>query len=117
MPGMETEAFYTTAAQVLPTLLIALTVEIGFILGVRSRDRQDPRWKDWAESSMFKWFAGSFALGAVFLVGEVLAFLAIGFRWFNGWTFTGIGVCLLVMAVSIVLIVVIRINEVLPPNE
>ncbi|MFB4284877.1 hypothetical protein ACBJ59_57085 [Nonomuraea sp. MTCD27] len=109
---MGTESFYVTAAQVLPTLMIALAVESGFILRSLQRNlmemkRESPATQD-ARESVRMMFGFAVVFAVVFAVGEVLAFLAIGFRWFNGWTFFVIGACLVVMILGVVLVPLFR---------
>lgn len=121
---MGTEAFYATAAQVLPTLLIALIIEVGVMLQGRMRDIQDlktthgadedelpppqRRLWDWLWNSVDRWLWMGMGLAASFFVGEVLALLALGFRWFNPWTFFGIGGSMLVMCMAAVAIPIYR---------
>ncbi|MEV6154942.1 hypothetical protein AB0L53_31835 [Nonomuraea sp. NPDC052129] len=101
---MGTEAFYTTAAQVLPTLLIALAVEVGFLLQIFFGEKKKPGRARAAAGEIAKWGGGFMILGRIFLFGEVLALAAIAFRWFNGWTFAGVGLCLLIMLGAVVYI-------------
>ncbi|WP_188197266.1 hypothetical protein [Nonomuraea sp. SYSU D8015] len=111
---MGSEAFYTTAAQVLPTLLIALAVEAGFMMQAAQRSAR--KWEKKGDEAQAEegrlqftfWVRTATGVGVVFLVGEVWAFLAIGFRWFNVWSFTGIGICLLLMILAVVLVPLFR---------
>jgi hypothetical protein len=115
---MGTEAFYTTAAQVLPTILIALMLEIGLMLQMRGRQYGkltsekydellrggypppasypgDPEWDiEAARRSLNMWGFTAFGVGVVFLVGEGLSLLALAFHWFNAWTFWPLIVCM-----------------------
>ncbi|MEV6033593.1 hypothetical protein AB0L65_20730 [Nonomuraea sp. NPDC052116] len=101
---MGTEAFYTTVAQVLPTLLIALAVEVGFLLQMLFKEKKRPGRAEMAAGEIAKWGGGFMILGRIFLFGEVLSLAAIAFRWFNGWTFAAVGLCLLVMLGAVVYI-------------
>ncbi|WP_113705471.1 hypothetical protein [Nonomuraea lactucae] len=120
---MASEEFYVTAAQVLPTLLIALSVEIGFILqrllrrGIRHLDAyEETRFED-VMGSVARWFTVNLVLGCAFLVGEVLAFLSIGFRWFNSWTCALIGLCVLTMTVGVVVVPLVSAVRVYTAKE
>jgi ABC-type Fe3+-siderophore transport system permease subunit len=112
---MGTEAFYATAAQVMPTILIALAVEVGFILQFLRRHVDQVAKEGFADLARYdkeglhNLYGISTVLGVAFLVGEVLAFLVLGFRWFNGWTFIPISVCLLAMIVGAFLIPLTRL--------
>ncbi|WP_431922237.1 hypothetical protein [Nonomuraea jabiensis] len=112
--GMGSESFYTTAAQVLPTLLIALSVEAGFMMQATHRAMR--KWREkgdetQAEEGRFLftfWVRTATGVSATFLIGEVWAFLAISFRWFNVWSFAGVGTCLLLMSLAVVLVPLFR---------
>lgn len=112
---MGTEAFYTTAGQVLPTILIALTVELGFLLQWLRRlaaEQREYRIEDHArrnEALVWRLLVLSAVLGFTFFVGEVFAFLALGFRWYNIWTFVPIGICMLVMVGGAFLVPLMRL--------
>ncbi|YCK38187.1 hypothetical protein ACNF49_30305 [Actinomadura sp. ATCC 39365] len=127
---MASEAFYTTAAQVLPTLLIALSIEIGVIsrpyaeaakaaqaLAEQVRQQGIPSvWtpeqlrtlqagadgRAYGRSAL--WVRWAFLFGLVFLAGETAARLAVGYHWFNPWTFytTGASAVLLMLATAII---------------
>ncbi|WP_433443716.1 hypothetical protein [Nonomuraea sp. CA-141351] len=111
---MGTEAFYTTAAQVLPTILIALTVELGFFIQseqayvsrLREAEGSAPDWR--GDPGLTSLFRATLGLGATFLVGEAAALLAIAFRWFNGWTFFLIAFSLLIMMVGAIVVPILR---------
>lgn len=103
---MESEAFYATGAQVLPTLLIAVMVES--LLVTRSYARWSKSTGE-ARGCAATGCGYAFILGFTFVVGESLAFLALGFRWFNGWTFFGVGASLVVMGLAAVAIPLLRI--------
>jgi len=104
---MGTEAFYATAAQVMPTLLIALIVEIGFtVQKLREISKQAETDNDASlvtavGTRLNAWFGLSAILLAGFVVGEVTAILAVGFHWFNGWTFGLAGVSTLITIVGV----------------
>ncbi|MEU4332418.1 hypothetical protein [Nonomuraea dietziae] len=130
--SMGTEAFYTTAAQVLPTLLIAVTLEVSLVFQARMRvverinesapaglvehykwfaqlpPMQQSAWR-WALASSTRWVWAAALLGLVFLVGEVLALLALGFRWFTPLTFFGTGSSLLILILTVVWVPVQRL--------
>ncbi|MGW4412493.1 hypothetical protein ACWEJ6_51460 [Nonomuraea sp. NPDC004702] len=116
---MGTEAFYATAAQVLPTLLIALVIEVGMMLQSRMRIIRDlkasegdtGRLWDWHWNSVDRWLWMGMGLAATFFIGEVLALLALGFQWFSPWTFFGIGGSMLVMCLAAVGIPIFRMLE------
>jgi hypothetical protein len=111
---MGSETFFATAAQALPTLLIALSVELGFIGRVfqrewdRAYDERDDLGFDEGAFLMRRWRRWMAVIGCAFVVGEVLAFLAMGFRWFNVWTLVPISFCLLVMIAMVIYIPLIR---------
>ncbi|MEU7829207.1 MULTISPECIES: hypothetical protein [unclassified Nonomuraea] len=123
---MGTEAFYTTAAQVLPTMLIALSVELLLLTQGRVRE-----WKEkvakWDKEKVSKrgpmpFEGGDAALGpfwiyvllaVVFVVGEVAAFLAIGAGWRNAGTFWTVGSCLLIMIVGAAGVPIARLDAAL----
>ncbi|MGR6915398.1 hypothetical protein ACU635_14230 [[Actinomadura] parvosata] len=98
-------------------MLIALMVEFGFIMQAISNasrgmeSEEDREYAVWEYQLVEQIAVG---LGAVFLVGEVLALLSIGFRWFNFWTFLLIGLCMLILLVAAVLIPLIRISGTSP---
>ncbi|MFI7446677.1 hypothetical protein ACIBQX_04180 [Nonomuraea sp. NPDC049714] len=122
---MGTEAFYTTAAQVIPTILIALAVEFGLILRqlgrelerARNRDAEGPkaapfvRNTETIEKDTDQILTISMGMGVVFAVGEVSALLALAFRWFNGWTFAGVSICLVVMIAAAAFIPIVRLHD------
>ncbi|MEV0379783.1 hypothetical protein [Nonomuraea sp. NPDC050643] len=145
---MGTEAFYATAAQVLPTVLIALVIEIGTILRAKqaaydalSTQMGDPPPFEWIgllppeemreyqkdpkayaakvhhnnmdrlTTSIEGWNDLAKLIAGVFIVGEALAFAAIGYRWFNFWSFFGIAACLLALCVAAVLIPLFRLER------
>ncbi|MEV4107090.1 hypothetical protein [Nonomuraea sp. NPDC049695] len=115
---MGSETFYATAAQVLPTLMIALVIEFGAIFRIAKEATKhfgeevgggsEPQWTDADLVTGLKIALGA---AAVFLIGEVLALLALGFRWFNVWTFSLVGICLLVLIITVVWIPLIRLLE------
>ncbi|WP_433443718.1 hypothetical protein [Nonomuraea sp. CA-141351] len=112
---MGTEAFYGTAAQIMPALLIALIVEIGFTLQkLREISKQaeidnDASLVAAVGTRLNAWFGLSAVLVAAFVVGEVTAVLAVGFHWFNGWTFGLAGVSTLIMIVGVGVIPLARL--------
>lgn len=120
--GVGTEAFYATAAQVIPTMLIALAVEFGLILRQLGRELERARDRD-PEVSRFardpetirkdteQILMVIMGMGVVFAVGEGSALLALAFHWFNGWTFAGVSICLLVMISAAVFIPIIRLHD------
>ncbi|MGW2215808.1 hypothetical protein ACWCSD_12540 [Nonomuraea sp. NPDC001684] len=139
---MASEAFYTTAAQVLPTLLIALSLEIGMIsrpyaeaakaaqaLGERVRQQGIPSvWtpeqlralqagadgRSYSRSVL--WVRWAFLLGLVFLAGETAALLAVGYHWFNPWTFYTTGASAGFMMLATAIIPLVRLSSDLFPE-
>ncbi|WP_431928598.1 hypothetical protein [Nonomuraea jabiensis] len=132
---MGTEAFYTTAAQVLPTILIALMVEIGLMLQMRGRrygelyrEKYDALLRGHAPPTSFpgdpnfdiesagrslnRWGFISMAVGVAFLIGEGLSLSALAFRWFTAWTFWPLVVSMGVMIVAAVCIPFVRQTQV-----
>jgi hypothetical protein len=117
------EAFYATATQVLPTILIALAVEIGFMMRIRLREQEVGIQRSmegkpsqggdfaWYEASMARWGLTAVGVGAAFLVGEMAAILALAFRWFNAWTFVPVVVCQLAVIVALAVVALIRLND------
>jgi hypothetical protein len=57
---------------------------------------------------LMKWLFASGVIGIVFLLGETLTILALGFRWFNAWTFAPITLCLVLMCLAVVAMPIIR---------
>ncbi|MEU4574657.1 hypothetical protein [Nonomuraea sp. NPDC023979] len=117
---MGTDAFYATAAQVMPTLLIALVVEVGYLMRTTGRAVSELRRhleeehrreagsgaygyiaqpNHPAEIAWLRWGLTSITVFWTFTIGEVLAVLALGFRWFNAWTFFPILICMFVLIV------------------
>lgn len=118
---MGTETFYATAAQVLPTLLIALSVEIAFVIQARFRqvealhrrsmENEEPNYDKnlrTLRQSVEGWFRAAVVLASAFLIGELLAFFALGFSWFNALTFIGVSASFLVMTVAVLLVPLFR---------
>ncbi|MEU6778583.1 hypothetical protein ABZ912_05220 [Nonomuraea angiospora] len=125
---MGSEAFYTTAAQVLPTILIALTVEIGLLgrawriearavfsrlVEQRQGEMISPESPEFrrvlaALTARDRWRLTFAGVGVAFVVGEALSILALGFRWFNAWTFWPVMVCLAAMVVAAALLPFVR---------
>ncbi|MBB5781793.1 hypothetical protein [Nonomuraea jabiensis] len=115
---MATEAFYSTASQVLPTILIALSVEIGFMRQKKSADaatyydisqrqvqsRVDPRsageWSRQLSQSVRRLHLAFEWLCVTFVVGELTAVLSVAFGWFNAWTLGLVVACAVVMIVA-----------------
>lgn len=122
---MGTEAFYATAAQVLPTLLIALSVEIAFVMQARFRQveelhrnaREDEeaaylRSLRSLRESVAGWFAATVVLAGTFLLGEMLAFFALGFRWFTVVAFVGVALSVVMMSVAVLVVPLLRFLDV-----
>lgn len=122
---MGTEAFYATAAQVLPTLLIALSVEIAFVMQARFRqvealhrseqEGREPAYDRKLQSlseSVVGWFRAAVVLAGAFLVGELLAFFALGFRWFNVVAFVGVALSVVMMSVAVLVVPLLRFLDV-----
>ncbi|SDL37557.1 hypothetical protein [Nonomuraea jiangxiensis] len=113
---MGTEAFYTTAAQVMPALVIAFGVEVAFVLQYlqhqRARAKQAGKQDLVAEADTSQEWMVMVAIGLaiVFIVGEVLAFLALGFGWFNVGMFIPIGICLLLMIGATLYVPILRVT-------
>ncbi|WP_214318665.1 hypothetical protein [Nonomuraea sediminis] len=110
---MGTETFYATAAQVLPTLMIALTVEVGFLLQLRAKLMENQRAKGGEQRKLpgptrGELARGSFRFGTVFCFGEVLALLSLGFRWFNVWTFIGVGMSMVILIAAVAVLPYLR---------
>ncbi|MFI7610670.1 hypothetical protein ACIBP6_05450 [Nonomuraea terrae] len=130
------EAFYATAAQVLPTILIALSIEIGFLLAATRRDINvlAPFLREFSQSvedlaeegyipalkllelqsyhpRLEQW---ALVLGATFAIGESLAFTALAFSWFNLWTFMPLSVCVLVLVAAAFVIPLKRLRAETP---
>ncbi|WP_157252059.1 hypothetical protein [Nonomuraea typhae] len=115
---MATEAFYTTAAQVLPTILIALSVEIGFLRQKRSADAEayfavssgrgpsgmNPyragRQAHYLRQSVRRLFVVFGWLCVTFAIGELTAVLSSAFGWFNAWTLGLVVSCAVVLVVA-----------------
>lgn len=115
---MGTEAFYATAAQVLPTLMIALVLEFGTIFRIAREATKRPREADsggapsrWSDDDLVTGLRIAILAAVAFFIGEILALLALGFRWFNVWTFSTVGVCLLILLITVVWIPLIRLLE------
>ncbi|MGR6924386.1 hypothetical protein ACU635_59880 [[Actinomadura] parvosata] len=123
--GMGTEAFYATAAQVLPTLLIALSVEIAFVMQARFREveelhrsaqeDEEPTYRrrlNALSDSVVGWFRAAVVLAGAFLFGELLAFLALGFRWFTVVAFVGVALSVVTMSVAVLVVPLRRFIDV-----
>ncbi|WP_182884950.1 hypothetical protein [Microbispora sp. H10885] len=130
--SMGSEAFYATVAQVLPTLLIALTIEVGLILRWYDRKldelqpqvrfpypitRETPQsevqvWREWQRNERVqdRWVITEIAIAVVFLIGEILALVALGSHWRNAWTFFGSGTSIVLLCLAVVLIPLFRMN-------
>ncbi|MFI6744293.1 hypothetical protein ACIBI9_66530 [Nonomuraea sp. NPDC050451] len=50
-------------------------------------------------------------VAVAFLVGEVLAVLALAFRWFNAWTFVPVVVRLMVLILATAVVPLLRLAE------
>ncbi|WP_336203837.1 hypothetical protein [Nonomuraea sp. LPB2021202275-12-8] len=134
---MGSEAFYATAAQVMPTILIALVVEVGFLLRAHGRAVMDLRRQleeenrrrfgvggyvtqpdHPAEVARMRWGLTSVAIFWTFVIGEVVAVLALGFRWFNAWTFWPVLICMVLLTCLGAFIPVYRYtSEAISPPE
>ncbi|GAB2918440.1 hypothetical protein ACFMQL_20395 [Nonomuraea fastidiosa] len=129
---MNSSDFYATAAQVLPTIMIALAVEYGFLL---QRDAQEREWErrkrrelesakgvEEAVAGMERafvrvgkyaetWHRVAYATSIVFLVGEVLAVLSLAFGWSNVATGAIILTCMVVLTVATAYVPLARIRS------
>ncbi|MEV4113542.1 hypothetical protein [Nonomuraea sp. NPDC049695] len=134
---MGSEAFYTTAAQVLPTILIAMVVEVGFFLRTSGRavfelrrhleeeNRRnfelggyEPQPNHPAELARMRWGCTMQFIFWMFVIGEVVAILALGFRWFNAWTFWPVLTCMVILTCLAAYIPLYRyMSEALSPSE
>ncbi len=96
--------------------MIALAVEFSFILRSLQRELNEADKSGasgqikMANEDVNRAYWTAFVLGLIFIAGEVLALLTIGFRWFNVWTFLVIGLCLLVLIVAVVFVPVFRVT-------
>ncbi|MDP9868346.1 MULTISPECIES: hypothetical protein [Streptosporangium] len=142
IPYMASEAFYTTAAQVLPTPLIALSIEIGMILRPYAEAAKAAQAAAQTFRAQIKeglppaltpeqlrsleivvsdrtalWLRWAFLLGLGFLAGETVALLAVAYRWYNPWTFYVTGASILLMIITAALIPLLRLSLDVYPVE
>ncbi|GAB1824346.1 hypothetical protein [Herbidospora sp. RD11066] len=116
---MPPEAFYSTAAQVLPTLLIALAIEAGLFLQSLSADLakynnahyQNPALAEKVRRDMTWTFRFGTICAIIFLVGEVAAFLALAFHWQNWWIVGAVGIALLSLCICAVILPLFRLVD------
>ncbi|MFI7134387.1 hypothetical protein ACIBQ1_52580 [Nonomuraea sp. NPDC050153] len=127
---MGSEAFYTTAAQVLPTILIALAVEIGFMMQQRERVWEKAKAREFEGQVVssevvarmekaflrvgqytVRWGTAALGVSTAFVVGELLAVLSLAFGWFNVWTFVPVLVCMMTLIVAAAVVPLLRMRS------